>query len=104
MVGAPMDETVAYFDDLEPGDVIVLSDPYTGSGGLATHLPSISLRCTDSIREKFKSGLAAIPSTGEDQFRCPGSSRNRRGRYRRLQMDSGDNPYQRSSKSPRSRA
>ncbi len=43
MVGAPMDETVAYFDDLEPGDVIVLSDPYTGSGGLATHLPDIHL-------------------------------------------------------------
>jgi hypothetical protein len=66
--------------------------------------PGDRARCTDSIREKFKSGLAAIPSTGEDQFRCPGSSRNGRGRYRRLQMDSGDNPYQRPSKSPRSRA
>lgn len=43
MVGAPMDETVAYFDDLVPGDVIVITDPYVGSGGLATHLPDIHL-------------------------------------------------------------
>lgn len=43
MVGAPMDETVAYFDDLVAGDVIVLSDAYVGSGGLATHLPDIHL-------------------------------------------------------------
>lgn len=43
MVGAPMDETVRYFTDLVPGDAIVLSDPYVGSGGLATHLPDIHL-------------------------------------------------------------
>jgi hypothetical protein len=73
----------------QPVPLIEARRPKAGS----SRLPCISLRCTDSIREKFKSGLAAIPSTGEDQFRCPGSSRNGRGRYRRLQMDSGDNPY-----------
>lgn len=42
MVASLMDDAVKAFDDYEPGDIVVMNDPYS-SGALCTHLPDFHL-------------------------------------------------------------
>lgn len=42
MVASLMDDAVKAFDDYQPGDIVVMNDPYS-SGGLCTHLPDFHL-------------------------------------------------------------